>query len=630
VRTRRRQFSVAMAVVSLSTAGALGSGLVLGPRTQAADPNDQINWTWTRTEAKIVANYVVHPTADSDRDTSAGPGTSPTADANDHQRDLSPKSFPAVPHAAKSNRAATAAPSSDNTVSPADSSHGSSVPPLSATAIGMQGSNKICVVFPHGCNPPDMAIAASPTDVLQGVNTSFEVLDTAGNVRPGWPVTAAKFFNAPLATKADGSLCDAGDGSQPLMSDPRAAYDAGTGRFWAAMLQYENAFNNALDCQSKSVYYIAVSQTGDPSGAWNVYEFEMSGGRPFTADYTQVGFNGDAVFFSANMFRSDNGPGFYAEIFEANKAQMMNGQNDFHALGFRDIQATSPGTAIANVGPFLADTLQPVQTVDSNGGRSSKRGGTDGLFLDTVDGPDLQNGNLCSSAADACKGLLLWRMSNPIGHDSGGSRPSLSVSYLPDTKPFYFGPAADQPSCTQCIDSNDLRISGMPQMRNGTIYAAMDTGINNGTQVVPGLEWLQVGTSNNDSPAVKTGYFNFSGDTAATYGTMMPMPNGSVAMIYERMSSSLFPETRITVRDQGSSNFTSPGRLLKAGEANYRPTLCGTTVIPVCRWGDYEAMSFDGQGHIWFAGEYSNTHTNPGTAPQFGRNWGTWIGAIPA
>lgn len=68
--------------------------------------------------------------------------------------------------------------------------------------------------------------------------------------------------------------------------------------------------------------------------------------------------------------------------------------------------------------------------------------------------------------------------------------------------------------------------------------------------------------------------------------------------------------------------------VLKAGEDTYRPGLCGSSALPVCRWGDYEAASFDGQDRIWSAGQDANT-LNPG-APQFGRNWGTWIGAISA
>jgi len=50
----------------------------------------------------------------------------------------------------------------------------------------------------------------------------------------------------------------------------------------------------------------------------------------------------------------------------------------------------------------------------------------------------------------------------------------------------------------------------------------------------------------------------------------------------------------------------------------------------VCRWGDFEAASFDGPGHIWFAGEYANLFQGVNAPPAFGRNWGTWLGAIAA
>jgi hypothetical protein len=98
-------------------------------------------------------------------------------------------------------------------------------------------------------------------------------------------------------------------------------------------------------------------------------------------------------------------------------------------------------------------------------------------------------------------------------------------------------------------------------------------------------------------------------------------------MLYEHMSSSTFPEAKYVAHRSGS-RFTGTGRILKRGEASYRPGVCGTDAVPVCRWGDYEAMSFDGKGRIWMAGEYTNTHTDPDTAPWFGRNWGTWIGAV--
>ena len=66
---------------------------------------------------------------------------------------------------------------------------GQSTPGTSSSFIGQQGSATTCSYFAHGCNPPDMALAASPSFVLQGVNMSWEVLDTSGNVVSG-PVNA--------------------------------------------------------------------------------------------------------------------------------------------------------------------------------------------------------------------------------------------------------------------------------------------------------------------------------------------------------------------------------------------------------------------------------------------------------
>ncbi len=180
------------------------------------------------------------------------------------------------------------------------------------------------------------------------------------------------------------------------------------------------------------------------------------------------------------------------------------------------------------------------------------------------------------------------------------------------------------------MDAFDLRISATPVLRNNTIYAAWETGLDNGTHVVPAIEWAQTRAFPADDATVTSNYFGFSGDTAASYPALMPDNEGNVVMVYERMGHTINPETRYTVRDAGSANFTSEGRLLHAGQASYRPRLCGTSTLPVCRWGDFEATSFDGSGRIWFAGEYTNSHTDPNRGPWFGRNWSTWIGAVDA
>jgi hypothetical protein len=585
------------------------------PRSSASQSlsTGGVTFASTPTSANIVAHYVVSP---------AGSGHGGAAASTDES-----------PLAAKWPKGNGPASVASNTGGVSGGSAGSAAtntatPGTTSSFIGQQGSNITCPYFAGGCNPPDMALAASPRFVFQGVNMQFEVLDPQGNVQPGWPVSAQNFFAVPNVTNADGTPCDTAHKSQPFMSDPRAFYDPADGRFWAAMLQVEGAqaFGVALDCPYKSVYFVAVSQTSNPSGKWNVFEFNMEtdvNGQKFAADFTQLGINSQAVYFSANMFGEQGG--FFAELFEANKAQMEKGQAHFTADGFFNLQGTGPGNTAAT-GPFLADTVQPTLNLDGSTGTSE-------TFVDTMDGPDVMTGHFCGffggGFADSCSGAVVWTLANPILHDSGGAAPTLTAT-LVATAPFLVSVPADQPSCNLCIDANDLRIPATPVIRNGVLYGAWGTAINNGnnsSHPTPGIEWAEINLS---SLTATTGYYSFGGDEAATYPAVMPDASGNVTMLFEHMGHQVFPETRYIVKGAGDANFSGAGNLLKAGESSYRPTLCGTKVIPVCRWGDFEATSFDGSGHIWFAGQYANLFQGVSTPPAFGRNWGTWIGAIAA
>src|SRR6202011_4760642 len=117
-----------------------------------------------------------------------------------------------------------------------------------------------------GCVPPDQALAASLLFVVQGVNTSFAVYSPTGALKAGFPKNSVKFFGIP----APGACDPAG----PFTSDPRAFYDPQEGRFWVAMLQVEGAFG-VNNCPEKSIYWVAVSATSDPTGSWHVDAFNM-------------------------------------------------------------------------------------------------------------------------------------------------------------------------------------------------------------------------------------------------------------------------------------------------------------------------------------------------------------------
>jgi hypothetical protein len=607
IETRKRLVAV---VSGAALFGALAVTVPAVAASSNSSPGAGVTFSSQPGVAAVLAHYVVSP-----RDRRAGTSSSSSSSGENRTITLSPKG-----DRTRQSKTATAGVSSTNTVQDTQRSDNTNTPSPSASFIGQQASAITCSYFVgSGCNPPDMALGASSQFVLQGVNTQWEVLDTAGNVQPGWPVSAQSFFGVPNATAANGTPCDVAHNSQPFLSDPRALYDPIGGRFWAAMLQAENSLGIAPDCQFVSAYFVAVSQTSNPNGKWNVYEFDMSMGANFGADYTQLGINGQAVYFSANMF--GNAGGFYAELFEANKAKMEAGKGGFTADGFFNLRANGPGLTAAT-GPFLADTVNPAINLDGSAGG-------DETFVNTLDGPDPVNGHFCGFTglgfSDSCSGLAVWKMTNPTAHDQGGPAPTLTATYVA-TKPYLVSPAADQPSCNQCVDALDLRFTGTPVVRNGILYGTWDTAIDNGAHTVPGIEWAQVNLSQLGSKgAAQTDYYNFSGDAAATFGTVVPDAQGNVVMLYEHMSHTVFPETRYIVKGSDQKNFEGPGVLLKAGEQSYRPTLCGGA-IPVCRWGDFEAASADLAGHIWFAGEYANLVT----ANNHGRNWGTWIGAINA
>lgn len=608
----RRRVVAAASVAAL--VGTLGIGVTLTTVAASSGSGNGVTFSSQSGVATLVTHYVVSP---ADR---AGQTSASTSVEESRSITLSPKG-----NRNRSTHMATSGVSSSSTVPVSQQTNNSSTPSPSASFIGQQASATTCPYFGHGCNPPDMALGASSQFVLQGVNTQWEVLDTAGNVQPGWPASAQSFFGVPNVTSADGTPCDTAHQSQPFLSDPRALYDPIDGRFWAAMLQVESGLGLVtVGCPFKSVYYVSVSQTSNPNGKWNVYEFEMSMGQPFAADYTQLGINGQAVYFSANMF-ANVGNGFYAELFEANKARMEKGQGGFTADGFFNLQANGPGIT-ASTGPFLADTVQPAANLDGSAGGVE-------VFVNTLDGPDPVNGHFCGFLGggfeDSCSGMALWKMTNPIAHDRGGPAPTFTGTYVA-TKPFLVSAPADQPSCNQCIDVLDLRATGTPVVRNGIVYAAWETAIDNGSQVVPGIEWAQVSLSSLGSAGSSASdYYNFSGDAAVSFPVLMPDSQGNLVMLFEHMSHMVFPETRYIVRGANQRNFKGPGVLLKAGESSYRPALCGVGGF-VCRWGDFSAASTDLAGHIWFAGEYAIQAAAPSLPPAFGRNWGTWIGAINA
>lgn len=146
---------------------------------------------------------------------------------------------------------------------------------------GFEGLNFFEQRYARGGNqfsvePPDQALCVGGGYVLEAVNDVLNVYDGSGqsllpdtNVVNGVPtsvdgaVDLNSFYGYPPAiNRATGVRGQ-------FVTDPSCLYDAATQRFFVVVLTLETRPNGSFTLANH--LDIAVSQTGDPTGSWNIY-----------------------------------------------------------------------------------------------------------------------------------------------------------------------------------------------------------------------------------------------------------------------------------------------------------------------------------------------------------------------
>lgn len=452
-------------------------------------------------------------------------------------------------------------------------------PGLTTSFQGMADANAICP--PNGCQAPDQALAVSPNWVLQGVNTSFAVYSTAGVLQPGWPKTAQSFFGVPNTPN--------GCSIVPYLIDVRAFYDPNDGRFWTLIMQNEDAFGHDTSCPFQALFWIGVSQTNNPNGQWNIYSFDMAQGTTNGVDFSEFGFDAQAIYFTGNMFNQSGQNFQYAEVFGANKSLMESGAT-----------VTPHGFSNLKLNGVAVDSVQPVESETR-----SNSGANVGLFVNTL------NYNFGgSSCFNGCQGAVVWAMANPTS-----TSPTLTSTFV-NTLSYAFPPRADKPGCSSCLDTDETQILATPIYHNGLITFAINTGVNNGSQTVPGIYWGQITPILDNSGTItgasmyQSGYFSYQGNVGVLYGALMPDADGNLFMVFDVSSSTINPQVSYVSRPVTYTlgQFQDAGNTLRVGDSTTFEQL----------WGDFNAASYDGftTDNVWIAGEYAPSNSY----------WSTYIG----
>ena len=188
---------------------------------------------------------------------------------------------------------------------------------------GFEGLNLYQQRYARGGNqftvePPDQGLCVGNGYVLEAVNDVLNVFNTSGqsvlpdntatNIVGGFPrnvnhaVDLNSFFGyAPAINRSTGVRAQ-------FVTDPSCLYDAATQRFFVVVLTLETFPNGAFTHVNH--LDLAVSQTSDPTGLWNIYRIDVTndgtrntGGvnpGPCLGDYPHIGADANGFYITTN------------------------------------------------------------------------------------------------------------------------------------------------------------------------------------------------------------------------------------------------------------------------------------------------------------------------------------------
>jgi hypothetical protein len=317
-------------------------------------------------------------------------------------------------------------------------------PPLGALAPG-DSVQEFLGLANTGWIPPDTVLAAGPSSLVEVVNSGFAVYSKGGGTLQGY--TTFDFFVAPALPS----------GWQGFLFDPRVLYSPEHSRFVMLVL--------GLDAvNQESYFFIAVSQTTDPTGLWWLYRFAAddpnSADSDSWADYCGLGADTWGLYVTCNMFRW-TGTFKHGKLWSLNPAMFTGGSGN--GWGFWDLRWNNNSQAFS---------LQPATPYSIAGDQAT-------FFANTF--------------SFSGSSVLLWKLTG-----DRTSSPTLVRSTIGTQLYSAIGQNVDQPGSSTDLDGGDARILNAAY-KDRKVYTVLthDPG-NNGLQSGWLLFKLDVDTSSRD------------------------------------------------------------------------------------------------------------------------------------
>ncbi len=524
--------------------------------------------------------------------------------------------------------------------------------------------------------PPDQGMCVGNGYVVEVVNDVFNVFNTSGvsqlpdntatNIVAGFPrnvnhaVDLNSFFGyAPAITRPSGPF-------GPFVTDPSCLYDAATQRFFVVVLTL-NTNPTTGGFTTVNHLDIAVSQTSNPTGGWNIYKVDVTNdgtntggvnGGPYLGDYPHIGADANGFYITTNAYPWLHNGFSGAQIYALSKAQLAAGAAN---VTMQHIDTSGMVNLPSDAGSTQPGfTVWPAQSPGANQ-FDLNNGGTE-YFLSSNAADEAQKPVSGNAGTRTSTQIVAWTLTNT---SSLNTSPALSLSNNLMTVNQYgvppkqvqpgSGTTADKattPDVAQgdCLndettllfdgattgcwkllvgatahaagteviaspDSNDTRMQQV-MYANGKLWGALDTAVSfDSNPDRAGIAWYILNPTN--SKIVMQGTYGVAG-ASLTYPAIGVTASGRGVMAFSYTDAATNPSAAYAPIDAsvgvGDTHIiATSGATRDDGFSGYKQQRFPNSIRS--RWGDYGSAAVDGNS-VWIASELTQT------SPCDYTNWG--------
>lgn len=446
--------------------------------------------------------------------------------------------------------------------------------------------------------PADQGLCVGNGYIVESVNSAIRVFDAATGAAVTPTLSLNEFYGFPSTfVRPAGPF-------GPFTFDISCHYDPDSNRWYHVALDLDQdpvtgnfTGLNFLD--------LAVSVSGDPTGAWNVYRIPgMNDGTfgtpnhgcsgPCFADFPHIGVDKNGVYISTNEFPFFVNGFIGAQVYAISKNALASGASNIQVVLFN---TADPEYAIAPDQPGF--TLWPA--LSSGMQFAGAQGGTN-YFVSS---------NAVFTNDGVSDEMIVWALSNTKSLNTSSPAPRLTRKVLssqayavPDSSvqrngdiPFgnlngFFTPGV--------IDTSDSRVLDA-RYANGKLWAVLGTNANVGGVDRAGVGWFvfrpKVNAAGVSATISGQGILALE-DEALAYPTIAINNAGRGVIGFTRVGPDLFPSIGYASIDAVAG--VGEVHMIKEGNA---PQDGFTEYGGRARWGDYGAAATDG-GDLYIANQY--------------------------